>query len=200
MENVTRSRKDVKENSWRDNSGKRTQEKTTTALRESETALTLGYVIMRWCMLLTWVFKCCCRNELWDGVISFPFIKDGPVYPMLKEIRKEALNWLFLKHLENLTCFYHGCHFYYTSRSFNRSQIQTISIDPRSSVDMVGMECVFRTCHCAKDWVSFGAPLTVMIIAQWWLYFLKTEHRSVSVSVGILVRQFPPLSLPGGSL
>ena len=28
------------------------------------------------------------------GTISFPFIKDAPVYPMLKEIRKEALKLL----------------------------------------------------------------------------------------------------------
>lgn len=25
------------------------------------------------------------RNELWDGIFSYPFIKDGSVYPMLKE-------------------------------------------------------------------------------------------------------------------
>lgn len=29
-----------------------------------------------------------CCNELWDGVLSSSFIKDGPVYPMLKETLK----------------------------------------------------------------------------------------------------------------
>ncbi len=42
------------------------------------------------------LFKCCCHKELWDGIISFPFLKDGPVCPMLKEIRKEALKHLSL--------------------------------------------------------------------------------------------------------
>lgn len=41
--------------------------------------------------LFTWVFKCCCRKELWDDIISFPFVKDGPGFSMLKEIRKESL-------------------------------------------------------------------------------------------------------------
>ena len=61
---------------------------------ENPTALTLGYLIMRPRTLLTWVMLivcCCCHKELWDGSISFPSVKDGPVYPMLKEIRKEAL-------------------------------------------------------------------------------------------------------------
>jgi len=32
-----------------------------------------------------------CRTALSDATISFPFIKEGPVYPMLKEVLKEAL-------------------------------------------------------------------------------------------------------------
>ena len=40
------------------------------------------------------VYKSCCRGELWDRIISSPFVKDGPVYPMLKEIIKEALSHL----------------------------------------------------------------------------------------------------------
>lgn len=35
-------------------------------------------------------------KELWDFIISFPFAKDGPVYPTLKETRKEALKDLSL--------------------------------------------------------------------------------------------------------
>lgn len=31
---------------------------------------------------------CCCHKELWDSMISLPFVKEGGVYPMLKEIRK----------------------------------------------------------------------------------------------------------------
>ena len=41
-------------------------------------------------------FKCCGRKELWDVILSFPLVKDGPVYPMLKEIIKEALKLLSL--------------------------------------------------------------------------------------------------------
>ena len=33
-------------------------------------------------------FKCCCCKELWAGIISFPYIEDGPGYPMLKVIKK----------------------------------------------------------------------------------------------------------------
>ena len=36
--------------------------------------------------------KYCCHKELWDSIISSPFIKDGQVYSVLKEVRKEALN------------------------------------------------------------------------------------------------------------
>ena len=35
------------------------------------------------------VFKYSCPDEMWDGIISFPLL-DGPVYPMVREIRKEA--------------------------------------------------------------------------------------------------------------
>lgn len=35
-------------------------------------------------------FKCCCCKELWDGITSFSLVKDGPVYALLKEIRREA--------------------------------------------------------------------------------------------------------------
>ena len=27
------------------------------------------------------LFKCSCCKELWEGTVSFPFVKDGPVYP-----------------------------------------------------------------------------------------------------------------------
>ena len=36
------------------------------------------------------------HKKLWKGIISIPSLKDGPVYPMLKEIRKEALKHLSL--------------------------------------------------------------------------------------------------------
>ena len=36
------------------------------------------------------------RKELWDTTINFPFIKEGPVYPMLNEVWKEALKQLSL--------------------------------------------------------------------------------------------------------
>lgn len=32
--------------------------------------------------------------ELWDVIVSFPFIKDGSVYPVLKKVIKEALRHL----------------------------------------------------------------------------------------------------------
>ena len=34
------------------------------------------------------------RDGLWGVIISFPFVKEGPVYPMLKVIWKEALKHL----------------------------------------------------------------------------------------------------------
>ena len=34
--------------------------------------------------------------KLGGGIISFPLLKDGPVYPMLKETWKEALKYLSL--------------------------------------------------------------------------------------------------------
>ena len=40
------------------------------------------------------VDRCCSHKEFWESIIAFPFVKDGPVYPMLKEIRKEALKHL----------------------------------------------------------------------------------------------------------
>ncbi len=57
--------------------------------------------------LLSWTAKCCCRKELWDGIISFPLVMDGPVYPVLKKIRKEALKLLSL---ESSNSTYHSCH------------------------------------------------------------------------------------------
>ncbi len=41
-------------------------------------------------------YECCCCRELWDGIISFPLAKNGRVYPMQKDIRKEALSHLSL--------------------------------------------------------------------------------------------------------
>lgn len=37
---------------------------------------------------------CRCCKELWDGIISFPLVKDASVHPSLKEMRKEALKQL----------------------------------------------------------------------------------------------------------
>lgn len=72
----------------------RTSKKTTPVVRESD-CTTSGYVIMQQQMLLTVIshdhFKSCCHKEVWDGIIYFTFIEDGPVYSMLMEIRKEAL-------------------------------------------------------------------------------------------------------------
>ena len=39
-------------------------------------------------------FKAMKKEPLLDFIISFPFIKDGPVYPVLKQIRKAALKHL----------------------------------------------------------------------------------------------------------
>jgi len=39
-------------------------------------------------------FKCFRCKELWDGIISIPFIKEGQVFPVLKEPSKEALKLL----------------------------------------------------------------------------------------------------------
>ncbi len=33
-------------------------------------------------------------EELWDGIVSFPSVTDGPVYPFLKEMWKETLSHL----------------------------------------------------------------------------------------------------------
>lgn len=35
-----------------------------------------------------------CRYDLWDCIISFLFIKNGPVYPLLNEVIKEELKHL----------------------------------------------------------------------------------------------------------
>ena len=43
-------------------------------------------------------FLYCC----WDAIISFPFVKDGKVYPMLKEIKKEALISLAFRKFDQL--------------------------------------------------------------------------------------------------
>lgn len=50
---------------------------------------------------LPWHLKCCCHMELWNIMISFPFVKDGPVSPMLKDIRKEAPKHLSLTFRES---------------------------------------------------------------------------------------------------
>ena len=46
---------------------------------------------------------------MWDGIIFFPLVKDGPVLPMLKQIRKEALRHLSLALTES-TSTHHGGH------------------------------------------------------------------------------------------
>lgn len=53
---------------------------------------------------MVWLFKCGRSKELWDGDNSFPFIQDGPVYPLLKEapsplafrVFEEFVSWLTL--------------------------------------------------------------------------------------------------------
>lgn len=40
--------------------------------------------------------------DLWDGMISFPFIKDDLLYSLLKEVIKEALKHLSLLFTESL--------------------------------------------------------------------------------------------------
>lgn len=40
--------------------------------------------------------QCSCRKELCHATIYFPFVNQGPVYSMLKEVRKEALQHLSL--------------------------------------------------------------------------------------------------------
>lgn len=41
-------------------------------------------------------FACCGCKEIWVGIISIPLVKGGPVYPTLKEIRKDILVHLSL--------------------------------------------------------------------------------------------------------
>lgn len=52
------------------------------------------------CWWLWWMVRLSIRiavsNELWDGIFSSLFIKDGPVCPVLKEAIKEALKLLSL--------------------------------------------------------------------------------------------------------
>lgn len=50
---------------------------------------------------------CCCCRGLWVSVISFSFKKAGSLCPILKEIRKEAMNYLSLAFSE----FEQLCHF-----------------------------------------------------------------------------------------
>ena len=69
-------------------------------------------------------FKCCCRKELWDDVIFFPLVKDGPVFPILKAIRKllslvfrefdQLSSWLPLRYFRVILT---------TKRLFNRNQV-----------------------------------------------------------------------------
>jgi len=35
------------------------------------------------------------EKDLWEGIILFDFIEDDPLFPMLKELMKEALKLLF---------------------------------------------------------------------------------------------------------
>jgi len=51
--------------------------------------------------------KCCGHKVLWDGIFSFPFVKEGPVFPKLKEVIKEVSK-LLSYHLENSNSSYHG--------------------------------------------------------------------------------------------
>lgn len=45
-----------------------------------------------------WLADSCtsCHSALWDGIISSPLVKGGPVYPTLKETIMEAQKYLFL--------------------------------------------------------------------------------------------------------
>ena len=109
MENVMRSRKNVKEN----------EEKTTTE-QENPTALTLAYVIMRLQMLLTWVMLiiCCCCQEIVGLHYLLSFRKGRFSVPYAKGDKKGSIEAPFLQHLETSTSSYHGCHFD-TSGSFH---------------------------------------------------------------------------------
>lgn len=64
-----------------------------------------GCVIWQVYHLFSWIirqFKCCRRKELWDGIIFFPHVKCGSVYPVVKGETKEALKHLFLTFTEQL--------------------------------------------------------------------------------------------------
>jgi hypothetical protein len=51
----------------------------------------VDYVFTEWCVGLI-----VCAQVILAGSISFPFLKDGPVCPTLKEMRKKALKHLSL--------------------------------------------------------------------------------------------------------
>lgn len=70
-----------------------------------------------WCNLTAWLFSCddtlismLLLQGIWAHGYLFPSIKDGPLYLMLREIRKEQL--------ENSCSSYHSCHID-TSGSFH---------------------------------------------------------------------------------
>lgn len=44
----------------------------------------------------TSLFKYGLRKQLWDGIISFPFVKDATVFPMLKVLSRDAIKLLSL--------------------------------------------------------------------------------------------------------
>jgi len=63
---------------------------------------------------LEWLYEsdcrseCCCSKELWEGIIFFP-LKDSPVFPVRKEIKKEAQKRLSSPY-RAFTSSYHACH------------------------------------------------------------------------------------------
>ena len=65
--------------------------KKTVVQRKSDCIYTRLLIMRRWTLLAwvtligCWLGCCCCRKELWGDTIYFPFIKDAPVYPILKE-------------------------------------------------------------------------------------------------------------------
>lgn len=75
-------------------------------------------------------FKCCYPKELWDDIISFSLVRNGPVCPMLKDIRRKALKLLSLAFSSH-----HGCHL------DSSSSFHSVRNNPKQKT-------VFHRSHC----------------------------------------------------
>lgn len=84
--------------------------------------------------------------ELRDGVILFPFFKDGPVYSMLKEVQKEALkqllSWLLLRNM------------YVTSLRNLPKQKRVFNCNPRPLCGLLLSPCPFTATGGQKGYLS----------------------------------------------